>query len=632
VSDSKGPGPRQDAPLEIEWQFDALDLRPVERWLAALPSLAAEAGDVGTVTALARPPRRLVDSYLDTDDWRIARAGFVARTRRRGRHDEVTLKDTRPAEGNGLRQRLEVTEVLPPSGIAALGPDGPVGRRLRAIVGGRRLREVLQVRTRRRPFALRVGGIDAAEVALDDTVIVVGSGQRPMQLRRVEVEVRPEWLEALEPIVEQLRSSCGLQPASLSKFEAGLLALGEEIPGSPDLGSVAIDTESTMGELAFAVLRRQLAVLRDKEPGTRLGEDPEELHVMRIATRRLRAALALFAGVLPVRAQVFRQELGWLGRLLGVVRDLDVQLEGLATTSGAEGHWIAGVAGEAGASPGAGTEGGHDPLGELVELLERERAAARAAMLSGLDSVRWERLSRGLAAMVQQGPARRSVATRIPAAIGLPDLVVGRHAAVAKAATRAKRSGAVPDYHRLRIRCKRLRYALEFGAEVYDGRAARYVRQVTALQDHLGLMQDAEVASLRLAELATTEPSLPPATVFVMGGMAERQRREVDRLLRRLPKELSRVKGREWRDVLELMEKRRAEAEASQPPVRTPLRAVPPPTEASTLPEASVLPTPSAPAPPPPAEGPQPGAPAAGHPASTPPGLAALAPPSGERE
>ena len=185
------------------------------------------------MTALARPPRRLVDSYLDTDDWRIARAGFVVRTRRRGRHDEVTLKDTRPAEGSGLRQRLEVTEVLPASGLAALGPDGPVGRRLRAIVGTRRLHEVLQVRTRRRPFALRVGGVDAAEVALDDTMIVVGSGQRPMQLRRVEVEVHPEWLDALEPIVDQLRASCGLQPARLSKFEAGLLALGEEIPGTP---------------------------------------------------------------------------------------------------------------------------------------------------------------------------------------------------------------------------------------------------------------------------------------------------------------------------------------------------------------------------------------------------------------
>jgi len=597
------PGPEVD-PVEIEWQFDALDLRPVERWLAALPTLAVETGDGGTVTALARTPRRLVDSYLDTDDWRVARAGFVVRIRHRGRHDEITLKDTRPAEGSGLRQRLEVTEVLPPSGVGALGPEGPVGRRLRAIVGSRRLREVLQVRTRRRPFALRVGGVNAAEVALDDTMIVVGNGQRPMQLRRVEVEVRPEWLDALDPIVEQLRASCGLQAARLSKFEAGLLALGQEIPASPDLGSTAISDSSTMGDLAFAVLRRQLAVLREKEPGTRLGEDPEELHDMRVATRRLRAALALFAEVLPVRAQAFREELGWLGRLLGAVRDLDVQQEGLTEMATATVGW------SAGARPHD-----HDPLAELTALLERERDAARDAMLSGLDSVRFERLDRGLAAMVQQGPARRSLAARMPAVIAMPDLVVVRHEGVAKAARRAKKSGVVADFHRLRIRCKRLRYALEFSAEVYGGRTARFVRQLTALQDELGLMQDAEVASVQLADLATGEAHLPPATVFVMGGMAERHRRAVDRLLHRLPKELPRIAGREWRELLELMERRRAEAEAARPPVRSTLRAVPQP-----LPGPESAPAAQTEEPP-------------GHPAG-PPGLTALGPPpqSGQGE
>jgi triphosphatase len=557
-----------DDPVEIEWQFDALDLRPVERWLATLPTLSVETHDGGTVTALAKTPRRLADSYLDTADWRLARAGFVVRTRRRGRHDEVTLKDTRPAEGTGLRQRLEVTEVLPPAGVSGLGPDGPVGRRLRAIVGTHPLREVLQVRTRRRPFALRVGGVDAAEIALDDTVIVVGNGQRPMQLRRVEVEVQPDWLRALEPIVAQLRSSCGLQPAHLSKFEAGLLALGQEIPGSPDLGSTAISEESTIGALAYAVLRRQFTVLREKEPGTRLGEDVEELHDMRVATRRLRAALALFSHVLPVRAQTFREELGWLARVLGAVRDLDVQIEGLDAM-------VADTAGLAAALP----PGDHDPLGELAALLERERDEARADMLDALDSVRWDRLAKGLSAMVQQGPARRSVATRVPAVVALPDLIEARHTAVAKAAKRAKKSGVVTDFHRLRIRGKRLRYALEFSSEVYGGRTGRFVRQLTALQDELGRMQDAEVAFLRLAELATGEDRLPAATVFLMGGVAENHRRQVERFLHRLPRQVGRINGREWRDFSELMARRRAEAEEALPPGRGTLRAVPPPQE-----------------------------------------------------
>ena len=597
----------QADPVEIEWQFDALDLRPVERWLATLPTLAVETGDGGTVTALAQTPRRLADTYLDTDDWRVARAGFVARTRHRGRHDEVTMKDLRPAEGSGLRQRLEVTEVLPPAGVSQLGPEGPVGRRLRAIVGTRPLREVLQVRTRRRPFALRVGGVDVAEVALDETVIVVGSGQRPMQLRRVEVEVQAEWLEALEPIVLQLRISCGLQPARLSKFEAGLLAVGLEIPGSPDLGPTDITADSTMGELAFAVVRRQLAAIRATEPGTRLGEDPEELHDMRVATRRLRAALSLFADLFPVRAQAFREELGWLGRTLGAVRDLDVQLAGLDDLAAVTVGWGDGI-----------SDNGHDPLADLSDLLTHEWEAARAHMLGALDSVRWERLAKGLAAMAQQGPARRSVATRVPAVIGMPDLIVARHDAVAKAAKRAKKSRVVTDFHRLRIKCKHLRYSLEFASEVYGGRTGRYVRELTAVQDELGLMQDAEVASLRLAELATGDPPLPAATVFVMGGVAERHRRDVDRHLRRLPKHATRVGGREWRDLQTLLEERRAEAEAVQPPVRRTLRAVPPPATdpAPLASEASPGTTD-----------------AAGHPAAG-GGLTALSPPrpSGQRE
>jgi triphosphatase len=571
MADTRGAGPEAAGePVEIEWQFDALDLRPVERWLASVPALAVETDGGGTITALAKTPRRLVDTYLDTEDWRMAKAGYVLRTRRRGRHDEVTLKDTRPAGEGGLRRRLEVTEELPPGGVGALDGDGPVGRRVHAIVGPRRLREVLQVRTRRRPFALRVGGVDAAEVALDDTMIVVGAGQRPMQLRRVEVEVGREWVDALEPIVDRLRISCGLQPATLSKFEAGLLAAGLAIPGPPDLGPAGVTASSTMGELAYAVIRRQLTVLAAKEPGTRLGEDPEELHDMRVATRRLRAALDLFAEVLPARAQAYREELRWLASVLGAVRDLDVQREGLGDLSDTLTGW----------SAAALHVGDHDPLADLSALLERDREQARAELLAALDSVRWERLFAGLSSMARQGPLRRSLATRVPAAIGVPDLVVARHDKVARAARRARRSGVVSDFHRLRIRCKRLRYSLEFSADVYDGRTARYVRRLTELQDELGLLQDAEVASTRLAELATGEAHLPAATVFVMGALAERDHLSERRLLARLPAQTRRVRGRAWQELLDLMEERRAESVAAQPPARRTLRAVPAPPSA----------------------------------------------------
>jgi triphosphatase len=545
---------REKEAIDVEWRFDALDLRPVERWLAALPNLSLESDDRFVISALAQSPRRLIDSYLDTADWRMARAGFVVRTRRRGRQDEITLLTTRAAEARGVHE-VEASEGLPEAGAGALGPEGPVGRRVHAVAGRQPLRPVLQVRTRRTPFTLRIDGVEAAELALDDTEIVVGNGQRPMQLCRVEVEARPEWAHVIEPLVQRLRGACGLRPATLSKFEAGLLARGVVIPSPPDLGPTDIGPDTSLGDMAYAVVRRQLAVLRVREPGTRLGEDPEELHDMRVATRRLRAALDIFVDVLPVRARNFRGELGWLAGVLGAVRDLDVQLQAQA----------------------AMVEPGQERLwADLTALLTTEREAARAELLAALDSMRWERLKSGMAAMVQQGPNRRSSATRLAALATVPDLIETRHAAVVKSVRRAKRSGKATDFHRLRIRCKRLRYSLEFSAELYGGRTRRYTRQLSKLQNQLGLLQDAEVAAKRLADLALTA-HLSASTIFVMGGVAEQHRREAMRLLERLPGEISRARGPEWAEALTVMEQGRDQALALMPAARRALRIVPVP-------------------------------------------------------
>jgi len=99
MSESKANEAGEHDPVEIEWQFDAL--RPAPRpsggWPRFPPSPSRRRrGTITGCVARRAAARRLLIS--DTDDWRIARAGFVVRTRRRGRHDEVTLKDNRPAE------------------------------------------------------------------------------------------------------------------------------------------------------------------------------------------------------------------------------------------------------------------------------------------------------------------------------------------------------------------------------------------------------------------------------------------------------------------------------------------------------------------------------------------------------
>src|SRR5690606_41011989 len=101
-----------------------------------------------------------------------------------------------------------------------------------------------------------------------------------------------------------------------SKFESALIATGQRVSGAADVGPTAVSPEMTVGQVAYAVLRKQFGALRVNEPGTRLGDDIEALHDMRVATRRLRAAMAAFRPFLSARMLAFRDEFGWIASTL----------------------------------------------------------------------------------------------------------------------------------------------------------------------------------------------------------------------------------------------------------------------------------------------------------------------------
>ena len=521
----KGAEPTES---EIEWQLDALDLRPVERWLAGLPGLPAHvsfaesAPDLvtSTVTALPRPAERLVDTYLDTADWRIGRSGFVLRVRHRGGRGEVTLKDVVQAKA-GLRRRLEVTEPLPARRrggagtprAGGLAPAGP-GRQAAAAAGARGADQAAALR----PVVSPTSGWRRWRSTTPPSSWATTTS--PCACSASRSRSTAPWVKRLTPLVDTLRRECGLQPATLSKFEAGLLAAGLRMPPPPDLGPVSFDANPSVGDVAFAVLRRSFNAVLAHETGTRLGEDPEELHDMRVATRRTRAALSLFEDALPVRARHVRNELGWLAGVLGAVRDLDVQLERM------EG-WIRGIP----------RRGPRRPLrpGDAARPPARGRPASPAGRAWTPPAT--SALVAGFATMLRQGPSRRSAAARAPCRA--PSSPVSSPPGTARPTRRraGPSAAAKPTTSTAtRIRVKRLRYALEFVSEIYDKRTAKYVRHVVKLQDALGLMQDARVAAAKLHELATAEGSgLSPTTVFVMGGVTERYRHESDELARKVP-------------------------------------------------------------------------------------------------
>jgi len=538
-------------------QFDALDVHSVLRFLNDA------AGWTGDRTFQISPlgSTTHVDLNLDTENQRFHRAGYLLRVRRvnRRRRAEATLKslDTGTPAAESKRSRQEISQPVEQLDATLLAvAEGPVIDRVRAVAGRKPLLPLFEVRTRRHLFSVATNGHAAGEIAVDETRILPADGSPATRLRRVELKVPEGATAALEPLAEQLRVECGLRTADLSTYEAGLISAGLPRPPGLSFGSTDFDASATIGTVATAALRRQLSAFLDEEPGARLGDDPERLHDMRVASRRLRAALTLFAEVLPPQVVALREELRWIGGVLGAVRDLDVQLEQLD-------GWRATL-----------PEADRSALDALNSLLEEQRAEARATMLEALDSRRYESFVNRFGRALRARPPRNSALWSAPARQVAPALIEARFRAVRRAVKGLDPDSQAGDYHRLRIHGKRLRYALEFFAELYPKPTLALSKRLAALQDILGLHQDADVAIARLhALVAESSDRLEPATVFAMGQIAERYRRSMGDLRAEVPAATARVLGKSWKSLKKAMEVQSAGVEAGPRPDDTPAQA-----------------------------------------------------------
>ena len=240
--------------------------------------------------------------------------------------------------------------------------------------------------------------------------------------------------------------------------------------------------EDSLAEAAFRVFRRQFTRLRYHEPGTRRGEDIEHLHDMRVAVRRLRAALRLFREVLPPRETArYAREFRWLGTALGRVRDLDVYLRLLDSAANQSDDVAVAFA-------------------EYRTVIQAQRDQAQTRLSRTLASTRYQRLLASFERVLTEGP-------HLPAdsSAAAPVLLVGEELLLPalrsfrRLGRRVDGDSSETTLHRLRIRGKRLRYACEFLVDLYGEPAAELARRVTALQDLLGDHHDAAVGQQRLA-------------------------------------------------------------------------------------------------------------------------------------
>jgi CHAD domain-containing protein len=447
-------------------------------------SSAADLGDGMRLQAVATLHQHA--TYYDTADFRLARSGASLRFRS---DDGWTVKVAGGADVALVRSELSVEG----------GPgDPPDAARdlVAALVRHEPLEHAAHIDTVRHRFVLLdADGEPVAEV-VDDEVTARAERHPTKVFRELEVEfVESASSDVVRAIADQLQRAGAGEPQHLSKVAR---ALGPRALDASDLVPPAnLDFASTPTDVLRATISRSTARLLAHDPGVRLGGDAEDVHQARVATRRMRSDLRTFRRALdPGWDESLRDELKWLGGLLGAVRDADVLL----------GRLEARLAELPDVDPAAGDR--------LLDILRRERAGARDELLAGMRSDRYVDLIERLLA------ASRAVPVSVDGAdfeLELGDLVAKPWKKLRNAVHDLDDDPPDEELHAVRIRAKRARYAAEAVAPALGKEAKKFAAAVEDVQEVLGDHQDAVVACQWLRDHI---PEADGGAAFVAGLLA----------------------------------------------------------------------------------------------------------------
>lgn len=282
----------------------------------------------------------------------------------------------------------------------------------------------------------------------------------------------------------------------------------------------------SIGELACDVLDQNMARFLEHAAGARAGNSPRDVHQMRVATRRLRAALRLFKDVLPAfDASKLNDELKWVASQLGQVRDLDVHLQRLD---------------KAAANLQLSTE-----LAPFGDYLSEQRRDAQQCLTATLSSARFMDLVQSFGAVRDWTVTPAAVR---PVQHEAPERLQRVFNPFAKRAKRLRPASPSSEFHTARIRAKRLRYAAEFFEPVFGKPAQTFIKRLTAVQDVLGELQDTVVAADRMRDAAQARGTTWPVETNVAIGQViqdDAQRRAV--LKQQFVDDYDDVVDRAWR-------------------------------------------------------------------------------------
>ncbi|MDB5814097.1 MAG: inorganic triphosphatase [Rhodocyclales bacterium] len=454
----------------------------------------------------------LENTYYDTADFALGKALVAVRTRRIGRRWLQTIKSANVSAG-GLSSRPEWEQAF----------DRKTGRFDFSVVDDDATRALLEhyadsivplfttvFHRETREFAPRPGVrillmIDAGYARSSQ-----GETAREAPISELELELVEGTAGDLLDYALQLGAELPLMPEDVSKAQRGYQLLHNMPPRAARAKPVTLNTSMTLHEAFRAQAFDCLHVWQANALGAIMHDDPDFIHQLRVALRRLRTLLRIFEVHLPLGfAGNWQLQLGELANGVGQARDLDVMydsvLEAPAKSAGAPSF---------------------EPLEQYLHAASQ---AARVHVREVLHSPSARILLLQFSKALHTLPAQtKEAALQAFARDSLRKL----HKRIEIRLRHAQASGTHHDLHRVRIASKRLRYALEFFASLFDAKASNhYLNRLAKVLREFGALNDIAVGRARLQQWAQTQENLREISTWIAGWHSAHEKRRSHRAL-----------------------------------------------------------------------------------------------------
>ncbi len=493
--------------------------REVELKLEVPPSAIDKVARLPWLSEVSDGPvkcEKLVTVYFDTAKSELRGHGLTLRVRHAGENRLQTIKALKKGP-RGAFGRDEWEER-----IAGDTPDlklakGTVLEPLATKKLRRRLKSVFETVVERTTFPIHSEEADL-ELAVDRGQIKAREASEPIS--EIEIELKRGDPSALATIAERLAQSAPVAYAAQSKPERGYALSADQAGKAVRRSAIELDPEISTAAAFQAIASSCLDHAAANERAVREGET-EGIHQMRVGLRRLRAAISIFKELLPgAETEKIKTELKWLTGQLGPARDFDVLIEGRVGPMHRSGPITA-------------------ELGILKRDLELKRDAALEKGKTAVNSERYRELGLLTALWIANGGWSRNFE---PLSVARRHRRAGEFAAEHLAKRTKKILKKLEDIealdalcrHKLRISVKKLRYACEFFAGLFDSRKQatqrkHFAKTLKDLQGSLGNLNDIEVHKRLATTIAHSRKRSKKRTVeaLAMGFIAGQEDQQI---------------------------------------------------------------------------------------------------------